>query len=183
MLNTRPPAIAILTQSILIVPELFNGQLFWNLCEKGPLVYVVSYIRQSWSSTTGRLNKILSRFALGKRWTLCVLATFTHRVTLNRFRCIKLEMIGIKKTLIFWKKYPVRRHCSFIVSIYDDIDNSDWACCFGGLYWDNYRGLYWQKKHCLIGIGIPIINLRRSSDRLRFIMETLIPIRRRLFNE
>ena len=35
----------------------------------------------------------------------------------------------------------------------------------------------------LIGTDIPIINLRRSSDRLRFIMEIPIPVRWRLFSE
>ena len=41
-------------------------------------------------------------------------------------------------------------------------------------------GLY---SLCLISIGIPIINLRRSSDRLRFIMGIPIPVRRRLLSE
>ena len=35
-----------------------------------------------------------------------------------------------------------------------------------------------KERHRLIGIGIPIINLRRSDDRLRFIMGIPIPIRR-----
>ena len=33
-----------------------------------------------------------------------------------------------------------------------------------------FQGLYSLKKHRLIDVGIPIINLRRSTDRLRFIM-------------
>ena len=44
-------------------------------------------------------------------------------------------------------------------------------------------GLYSLRKHRLISIGIPIINLRRSSDRLRFIMGIPIPVRRRLLSE
>ena len=37
--------------------------------------------------------------------------------------------------------------------------------------------LYSLKRCRLTGIGIPIINLRRSDDRLRFLMEIPIPIR------
>ena len=45
------------------------------------------------------------------------------------------------------------------------------------------HGLYSLRRRRLISIGIPIINLRRSSDRLRFIMGIPIPVRRRLFSE
>ena len=41
-------------------------------------------------------------------------------------------------------------------------------------------GLYSLRRRCLTGIGIPIINLRRSDDCLRFIMGIPILIRRRL---
>ena len=41
-------------------------------------------------------------------------------------------------------------------------------------------GLYSLRRRRLISIGIPIVNLRRSSDRLRFIMGIPIPVRRRL---
>ena len=44
-------------------------------------------------------------------------------------------------------------------------------------------GLYSLRRRRLISIGIPIINLRRSSDRLRFIMGIPIPVRRRLLSE
>ena len=60
--------------------------------------------------------------------------------------------------------------------------------------WEGYRcnigrlsvgtlGLYSLRRRRLISIGIPIINLRRSSDRLRFIMGIPIPVRRRLLSE
>ena len=39
-------------------------------------------------------------------------------------------------------------------------------------------GLYSLRRRRLISIGVPIINLRRSSDRLRFIMWIPIPVRR-----
>ena len=39
----------------------------------------------------------------------------------------------------------------------------------------------WLRWHRLIGIRIPIINMRRSSDRLMFIMGIPIPARRRFF--
>ena len=45
------------------------------------------------------------------------------------------------------------------------------------------QGLYSLTRRRLISIGIPIINLRRSSDRLRFIMGIPIPVRRRLLSE
>ena len=44
-------------------------------------------------------------------------------------------------------------------------------------------GLYSLRRRRLINIGIPIINLRRSSDRLRLMMGIPIPVRRRLFSE
>ena len=44
------------------------------------------------------------------------------------------------------------------------------------------QGLYSLRRR-LMSIGIIIINLRRSSDRLRFIMGILIPVRRRLLSE
>ena len=48
-------------------------------------------------------------------------------------------------------------------------------------YW--HLGLYSLRIRRLISIGIPIINLRRSSDRLRFITGIPIPVRRRLLSE
>ena len=45
------------------------------------------------------------------------------------------------------------------------------------------QGLYSLRRRRLTGIGIPIINLRRSDDRLRFIMGIPILIRRRLLSE
>ena len=52
------------------------------------------------------------------------------------------------------------------------------ACTAGG-----GQALYSLRRRRLISIGIPIINLRRSSDRLRFIMGIPIPVRRRLLSE
>ena len=46
-----------------------------------------------------------------------------------------------------------------------------------------HQGLYSLWRRRLISIGIPIINLRRSSDRLRFIVGIPIPVRRRLLSE
>ena len=43
--------------------------------------------------------------------------------------------------------------------------------------------LYSLRKHRLIGINIPVINPKWSSDRLRFIMGIHIPVRRCLFSE
>ena len=45
------------------------------------------------------------------------------------------------------------------------------------------QGLYSRRRRRLAGIGIPMINLRRSYDRLRFIMGIPILIRRRLLSE
>ena len=46
-----------------------------------------------------------------------------------------------------------------------------------------FQGLYLLRRRCLISNGIPIINLRQSCDRLRFIMEIPIPVRRHLLCE
>ena len=45
------------------------------------------------------------------------------------------------------------------------------------------QGLYLLRRCRLMGIWIPILNLRRSDDRLRFIMGIPILIRRRLLSE
>ena len=47
----------------------------------------------------------------------------------------------------------------------------------------NSQGLYSLRRRRLTCIGIPIINLRRSDDPLRFIMGIPILIRRRLLSE
>ena len=44
-----------------------------------------------------------------------------------------------------------------------------------GCLWST-QGLYSLKRHRLTGIWIPIMNLRRSDDRLRFIVRIPIPI-------
>ena len=54
--------------------------------------------------------------------------------------------------------------------------------CIAALY-SPCVGLYSLRRRRLISIGILIINLRRSSDRLRFIMGIPIPVRRRLLSE
>ena len=53
----------------------------------------------------------------------------------------------------------------------------------GPLPLTHHQGLYSLRRRRLISIGNPIINLRRSSDRLRFIMGIPIPVRRRLLSE
>ena len=55
--------------------------------------------------------------------------------------------------------------------------------CLVKLKWMHIQGIYSLRRRRLTGIGIPIINLRRSDDRLRFIMGIPILIRRRLLNE
>ena len=45
------------------------------------------------------------------------------------------------------------------------------------------QGLYLLRRRCLISIGIPIINLRRLSDHLRFIMGIPIHVRWHLCNK
>ena len=55
---------------------------------------------------------------------------------------------------------------------------------------DSYQGaskaplvLYSLRRHRLFRIGIPIINLRRSADRLWFIMRITLPVRWLLYTE
>ena len=45
------------------------------------------------------------------------------------------------------------------------------------------QGLYSLRRYRLIGIGISIINLSRSDDRLKFIMGILISVSLLLFSE
>ena len=54
-----------------------------------------------------------------------------------------------------------------------------------GTCWALVLGLYSLRRRRLTGtsIGIPMVNLRRSDDRLRFIMGIPILIRRRLLSE
>ena len=51
------------------------------------------------------------------------------------------------------------------------------------MLYQTYVDLYSVRRHRLIVWWIPIINLRRSSDRLIFIMRIPIPLKRRLFSE
>ena len=60
---------------------------------------------------------------------------------------------------------------------------SNAACCLTYITGATILGLYSLRRRRLISIGIPIINLRWSSDRLRFIMGIPIPVRRRLLSE
>ena len=55
------------------------------------------------------------------------------------------------------------------------------SLCF--VLFELIQGLYSLRRRHLTGIGIPIINLRRSDDRLRFIMGIHILIRRRILSE
>ena len=48
------------------------------------------------------------------------------------------------------------------------------------ILWYYSTGTLFTANHRLIGIRIPMINLRRSSDRLSYIMEIPLPGRRRL---
>ena len=50
-------------------------------------------------------------------------------------------------------------------------------------YWDIIQCLYSTSRHHIIGAGIPIINLRRSLDRLRFILGIPLPVRRRILSK
>ena len=58
------------------------------------------------------------------------------------------------------------------------------SCDYSGLeHCFRILGLYSLRRRRFISIGISIINLRRSSDRLRFIMGIPIPVRRSLLSE
>ena len=50
-------------------------------------------------------------------------------------------------------------------------------------WWVKALGLYSLRRRRLTGIGIPMINLRRSDDHLRFIMGIPILIRRHFLSE
>ena len=69
----------------------------------------------------------------------------------------------------------------------NDVNRHDhgfwWPWWDGWMYGIITLGLYSLRRRRLTGIGIPIINLRRSDDRLRFIIGIPILIRRRLLSE
>ena len=80
-----------------------------------------------------------------------------------------------------WEFWETRRYANML-GLY-----SLKRCCLIGmgipiinLRWSSCAkmlGLYSLKMHCLMGMGIPIINLRQSEDCCRFIMSIPIPIR------
>ena len=99
----------------------------------------------------------------------------------NLLRCFKFKIIKIPHALSsLWEKDLIQillpcahRHYYFLCQQICNVISND----------SLLLGLYSLRRCCLISIGIPIINLRWSSDRLRFIMGIPIPVRRRLLSE
>ena len=92
-------------------------------------------------------------------WSLCVLPWYYEWLPPEE-SLVHHDMFHIFWPLIIWLTVFI---CTF--STYKDL------------------GLYSLRRRRLTGIGIPMINLRRSSDRLRFIMGIPILIRQRLLSK
>ena len=87
-----------------------------------------------------------------------------------------------------WRFHPsyesMRGCCQYIFDwCWDCIYVQFRAVYILGRYTAVLLGLYSLRTRRLISIGIPIINLRRSDDRLMFIIGIPIPVRRRLLSE
>ena len=79
------------------------------------------------------------------------------------------------KEPVIWKMFPSQGIIMYVSSKPD-------LCVINGST-ATLLGLYSLRRHCLIGIGIPIINLRQLSDCLRFIMGIPVSIRCCLYSE
>ena len=80
--------------------------------------------------------------------------------------------------LILWSVTSICLGLDYIVDLMEVLSKSSAHLLFSDFTWAS-----WHLGHRLISIGIPIINLRRSSDHLRFIIGIPIPVRRRLLIE
>ena len=90
------------------------------------------------------------------------------------YLCLNTQLS--KQSWGWWFETPSRplwRHCNALHGIY--------CKHYQGIY--TILGLCSLRRHRLIGVHGPIINLRRSSDHLRFIMGIPIPMRRCHFCE
>ena len=99
----------------------------------------------------------------------------------GRFIIISDIWISCNHGPVIIQLFPVHGLC-FVVVHYGLVQvyftNVFQGCIASQSEWKNY-GLDSLRIYSLIGIGIPIINLRRSLDWLRFIMEIPVPVRRR----
>ena len=96
--------------------------------------------------------------------------------TLMKFNRNDMQKYRFKRT-VYSTKYE---HC---VCLFFSWLFSRAHCIHVFLFIFTIQGLYSLRKCRLTGIGITIINLRRSDDRLRFIMGIPTLIRRRLLSE
>ena len=69
----------------------------------------------------------------------------------------------------FEQCHPLLWSGGILVDHWSTISSCFWHEMYSYITQYRFPGLYSLRRHHLIGIGIPIINLRRSSDRLRFI--------------
>ena len=123
------------------------------------------------------LKSLLSCLIVGSIFILRQSPHLSYHDTVNlpKFQCSSMVWKPVKHGLL-QKTYMVhlKKHvhgCCFVVVRHSLILPI------------SFRASYTLRRHCFIGVGIPIINLRRSSDLLRLIMGILIPVRRRLLSE
>ena len=105
-------------------------------------------------------------------------------VLTNMALCYQLEFLtALTAACVFVRKYILSYFLCWNISLdnYDETHEKIQLCLYVILSWFSAAnlGLYSLRRHSLIVAGIPIINLRRSSDRLlRYIMGIPGPARR-----
>ena len=109
--------------------------------------------------------------------------SFNLMCTHNIFECNQCEFItpDISPTMVIHKqKHHDLSLNNLLGGLFDDIHHTYLSVSLtttpSNDWWEPELGLYALRRHRFIGIGIPIINLRWSSDRLRFVMNILMPV-------
>ena len=111
----------------------------------------------------------------------CVISHYTLQIVLV---CGDSDLYGVQYNLQMLTAAPIIRkhpieysHCFVVLCCIVVISSIHIVLNY------IYHGLYSLRVHHLIGTGIHIINLRWSSDHLRFIMGILLPLKLCLFSE
>ena len=110
-----------------------------------------------------------------------------HQVILSYFSSGSFSILTDKRYVQHHVKRRVQKQNGVLSTLQDGGDGHvlriHYSVTLHGNRPVRFLGLYSLRRRRLISIGSPIINLRRSSDRLRFIMGIPIPVRRRLLGE
>ena len=156
-----------------LVPNRRQG-IFWT---KGGLIYWCMYVSLSLNELThwGRMTNICIIDYLRLSSIINTRFAWQQKLPVHQQPWYWLNSLGI-----FQFQYIGGFMCVFDNKIQSTTyENDNFETFFGWML----QGLYSLRRPHLTGIGIPIINLRRSDDRLRFIMGISILIKRCLLSE